>query len=54
MLRPAGHATIDGRRVDVVSRGEAIEAGTRIRVIEVAGNRVVVAQIQESTARVAP
>jgi membrane-bound serine protease (ClpP class) len=44
LLRPAGTAHFDGRRVDVVSRGEAIEAGARVRVIEVAGNRVVVAR----------
>jgi membrane-bound serine protease (ClpP class) len=44
LLRPAGVATIAGRRVDVVSRGEAIEAGVRVRVIELAGNRVVVAR----------
>lgn len=42
-LRPAGHATIDGRRVDVVSRGDAIDAGTPVIVVEVSGNRVVVA-----------
>lgn len=41
-LRPAGTARLDGRRVDVVSRGELIEAGEAIRVIEVSGNRVVV------------
>lgn len=41
-LRPAGHARIDGRRVDVVSRGERIEAGAAVRVLEVSGNRVVV------------
>ncbi len=45
LLRPAGTVTIDGRRVDVVTRGEAIEAGARVRVIEVEGNRVVVAAI---------
>lgn len=42
-LRPAGTARIDGRRVDVVSRGELVEAGTPVRVVEVRGNRVVVA-----------
>jgi membrane-bound serine protease (ClpP class) len=41
-LRPAGHARIGERRVDVVSRGESIPAGARVRVLEVAGNRVVV------------
>ncbi len=42
VLRPAGMARIGGRRVDVVSRGEMIEAGVRVRVAEVRGNRVVV------------
>jgi membrane-bound serine protease (ClpP class) len=46
LLRPAGTATFDGRRVDVVSRGEPIEAGTRVRVLEVSGNRVVVARAE--------
>jgi membrane-bound ClpP family serine protease len=44
MLRPAGHATIDGRRVDVVSRGEMIDEGVPVVVVEVEGNRVVVAR----------
>lgn len=44
-LRPAGTARMDGRRVDVMSRGEHIEAGARVRVIEVEGNRVVVARV---------
>lgn len=39
-LRPSGIALIDGRRVDVVSAGEWIEAGARIRVVRVAGARV--------------
>ncbi len=47
-LRPAGMARIEGRRVDVVSRGESIEAGTAIEVVEVRGNRVVVAPASES------
>ena len=41
-LRPSGIALIDGRRVDVVTRGEMIAADAAIRVIEVEGNRVVV------------
>jgi len=45
-LRPAGHARIEGRRVDVVSRGEPIEAATPVHVVEVRGNRVVVAAIE--------
>lgn len=43
-LRPAGHALLGGRRVDVVTRGESIEVGAAVQVIEVLGNRVVVAR----------
>jgi membrane-bound ClpP family serine protease len=41
-LRPAGTALIDGVRVDVITRGEMVAAHTRIKVIAVEGNRVVV------------
>ncbi|HEY7519898.1 MAG TPA: NfeD family protein [Methylomirabilota bacterium] len=41
-LRPAGIADIDGKRVDVVSQGEWIDAGAPIDVIRVDGNRIVV------------
>jgi membrane-bound serine protease (ClpP class) len=43
-LRPAGFARIDGVRVDVVTRGEMLDAGCPIVVLDVAGNRVVVAR----------
>lgn len=48
VLRPAGIARIAGRRVDVISRGEMIEAGTAVRVIHIEGNRVVVAATQSN------
>lgn len=41
-LRPAGNAEIDGRLVDVLTDGAWLPAGTRIRVIQVEGNRVTV------------
>ncbi|MBE6931032.1 MAG: hypothetical protein E7463_12230 [Ruminococcaceae bacterium] len=44
VLRPSGTAEIDGVRLDVVTRGEYIRAGTSIKVIEVEGNRIVVAK----------
>jgi len=44
-LRPAGIADIDGRRVDVVSEGELIDAGRFIQVTRVDGNRIVVREI---------
>ena len=45
-LRPAGTADIDGKRIDVVTRGEMIDAKTPIKVIEVEGNRVVVTALE--------
>lgn len=42
-LHPTGVVLIEGRRVDVVTRGEMIAAGRAVEVIEVEGNRVVVA-----------
>jgi membrane-bound serine protease (ClpP class) len=44
-LRPAGLAEIDGARVDVVSDGGFIDAGTPIEVTRVDGNRIVVRQL---------
>jgi membrane-bound ClpP family serine protease len=41
-LRPAGLVEVDGRRVDVITGGEWIEAGADVTVTEVEGNRVVV------------
>lgn len=41
-LRPAGIASIQGRRIDVVSDGDYIDAGEAIQVDHVDGNRVVV------------
>jgi membrane-bound serine protease (ClpP class) len=43
-LRPAGKAQINDRRVDVVTRGEAVDAGAKIRVLLIEGNRIVVAE----------
>lgn len=41
-LRPAGIASIDGRRVDVLTEGEFIAQGTPVRVVRVEGARVFV------------
>lgn len=45
-LRPSGFARIDGRKVDVVTRGEMIDEDVDVVVIDVSANRVVVAQIK--------
>lgn len=41
-LRPAGTARIDGRKVDVMTAGELVEKGKRVRVVKVEGGTVVV------------
>ncbi len=41
-LRPAGIASIDGRRVDVLTEGEFIAQGTPVRVVRVEGARIFV------------
>jgi membrane-bound serine protease (ClpP class) len=45
-LRPSGSAEIDGRPVQVVSTGSMVDAGTRIRVVDITGNRIVVEEIE--------
>ncbi|MHB8177383.1 MAG: NfeD family protein [Vulcanimicrobiaceae bacterium] len=42
LLRPSGHAIIDGERVDVLTEGEFLPEGTPIRVTRVEGARVFV------------
>ena len=41
-LRPAGIALIDGRRLDVVTDGEFVEAQQPVKIVEARGNRIVV------------
>jgi membrane-bound serine protease (ClpP class) len=43
-LRPSGTVIINKNRYDVVTRGEMIERGQSIKVIEVEGNRIVVTE----------
>ena len=45
-LRPSGVVEIDERPVDVVSDGEFVDKGTRVRVVKVEGSRVVVEPIR--------
>ena len=40
VLRPGGFANIDGQRIDVVTGGEMVEAGTPVVVVAVEGNRI--------------
>ncbi len=41
-LRPTGVATIDGTRVDVLTEGNFVPAGTPVRVTRVEGSRIFV------------
>jgi membrane-bound serine protease (ClpP class) len=50
-LRPSGIAQLDGERVDVVSDGAFLEAGTPIEVIRVDGNRIVVRSVASALER---
>lgn len=42
VLRPAGIADFEGVRVNVVSEGSYVPAGTQVRVIKVEGGRILV------------
>src|SRR5690606_5754058 len=44
-LRPAGVARFGSARVDVVSEGDYVPAGSRIKVLRVEGNRVTVRRV---------
>ncbi len=48
-LRPAGTAEINEKRIDVVSEGDYIDKGKKIKVIKVEGSRVVVKKIKEES-----
>jgi membrane-bound serine protease (ClpP class) len=47
LLRPAGRAKFAGRSIDVVSDGTYVEPGTQVRVIQINGNIIRVAPIEE-------
>ena len=49
-LRPAGRAEFGDAIVDVVSRGEFIDKGAKVEIIEIHGNRVVVMGIEDGGA----
>jgi membrane-bound serine protease (ClpP class) len=53
-LRPAGIASVNGERVDVVSQGEFVAEGERIEVIRDEGHRVVVRRAAEPSNDGAP
>lgn len=44
-LRPAGTISVEGEPLDVVTEGNFIKAGERVKVVNVDGSRVLVRQI---------
>jgi len=46
VLRPSGTADFDGIKLDVVTEGEYIPSGTKIKIIQVSGPRIVVREIK--------
>ena len=46
VCRPTGMAEFDGVKLNVVSEGEFIPAGTRVRIAQVEGSRIVVRVIK--------
>jgi membrane-bound serine protease (ClpP class) len=48
-LRPAGKARFGNQYVDVVTEGDFITKGTRIEVLEIHGNRIVVGKVDGTT-----
>ncbi|MEX0780813.1 MAG: NfeD family protein [Balneolales bacterium] len=45
-LRPAGTALVDSRRIDVVSDGDFIEKGEKVKVVTSVGSRVMVIRVK--------
>lgn len=50
MLRPAGTAKIEGKRIDVVTEGIFLPKDTEIKVVMVKGSRVVVRKVKKTVA----
>lgn len=50
VLRPAGRGRFAGKTMDVMTRGEYIDAGRPVRIIAVEGNRYVVTEDEEGQA----
>lgn len=46
VLRPAGMAEFDDVKLNVVSDGEFIQSGTRVRIVRVEGGRIVVRTVE--------
>ncbi len=46
VLRPSGIGDFDGIKLDVVTEGEYVPSGSRIKIIEISGPRIVVREVK--------
>ncbi len=46
-LRPSGDADFAGKKLDVISEGEFIEKGSRVRIERIEGHRIIVRKVSE-------
>lgn len=46
-LRPSGSIEVEGKPVDVVSEGEFLDKGVKVKVVEVEGSRIVVRRCED-------
>lgn len=51
VLRPTGIAVFGDTKLDVITSGEYISAGSKIKVIETEGNRIVVAAVEVAASK---
>ena len=51
MLRPSGLGDFDGQRLDVVSEGAFLPAGTPIRIVRIQGRQIMVQAVHDTAQR---
>jgi membrane-bound serine protease (ClpP class) len=51
LLRPSGSADVEGMRLNVVTEGAFLPAGTPVEVVKVQGNRIVVRETQGASSK---
>ncbi len=47
-LRPSGKAEVNGKKLNVITRGEYVDSNTKIKIISVEGNKIVVEAVDAS------
>ena len=47
-LRPSGIVEVNGKKLDALTRGEYVDSNTKIKVISIEGNKIVVEAVDAS------